>query len=106
MPGVSEDEVLKLKQQISKLKDALNSALSCSKWFDIKASQLYNERLVCTVLVIFISAEDFSTILIYSLQGSLQVITNINLSLCLPSFRCSALGNKYNWRIELFNNLL
>ncbi|CAB3238538.1 unnamed protein product [Arctia plantaginis] len=61
--------------------------------------------------VIFISSEDFTTTkdyleLIYSLRNALQDITNTNLIICLPSFRCNTLANMYNWRIEHFNNLL
>lgn len=61
--------------------------------------------------VLMIGEEDFKTTheyfkLIFSLRETLQKINHTNVIICLPTYKCAAYKDMFNWRIENFNNLL
>lgn len=61
--------------------------------------------------IILIGEEDFKTTqnyfnIIFTLRKTLCEITNTNLIICLPTYKCRPNSNVYNWRVENFNNLL
>lgn len=68
----------------------------------------YSEKDFC---VIFIAEEDFRitknyTNLIVNIRDTLSVIRHTNIILCLPTYKCSEYTSMFNWRIEMFNNML
>lgn len=68
----------------------------------------YSERDFC---VIFIGEEDFRitknyTNLIVNIRETLTAIRHTNIIICLPTYKCSEYTSMFNWRIEVFNNML
>lgn len=61
--------------------------------------------------IIFIGEEDFLVTsnyldLIFSLRETLLGVENTNIIICAPTYRYNETSNLFNWRIEIFNNLL
>lgn len=61
--------------------------------------------------VLLIGEEDFNTTtdyfeLITILRDSLKKIDNTNVIICLPTYKCCKYFDLFNWRVEIFNNLL
>lgn len=61
--------------------------------------------------VILIGEEDFIQTtdyfeLIACLRETLCDIDNTNILICLPTYKCCTFTNLFNWRVEVFNNLL
>lgn len=61
--------------------------------------------------VILIGEEDFKTTtdyfeLITCLRETLKKIYNTNILICLPTYKCCKFMDLFNWRVEIFNNLL
>ncbi|XP_060810239.1 uncharacterized protein LOC132904330 [Amyelois transitella] len=68
----------------------------------------YTKKDYC---VIFIGPEDFKQTnnyfdIVLKLRQTLQLITNTNIILCVPTFIVNDFSTIFNWRVECFNNLL
>lgn len=61
--------------------------------------------------IIMIGEEDFTKTnnyheLIRYLRATIQNISHTNVILCTPTYNCGRHQTMYNWRVEIFNNLL
>lgn len=61
--------------------------------------------------VIMIGEEDFRTTekyfnILKKIRETLQLVTNTNVLICSPIYRCGLFNDMYNWRVEHFNKLL
>ena len=68
----------------------------------------YAENDFC---IIFIGEEDFRITKNYynltvNIRETLRAICHTNIILCLPTYKCSEYSSMFNWRVEMFNNML